>query len=1152
MMIHFMGTCMYTLTKSTIMGDPCAFNVEVKNEHRKGKTHVAYSRMAFVEILNKRIEILPSRAVKIDGVRIYLPYSKGGISLGISGRHVQLTTECNVKVQWDGRSNIKVTVPKVYDSQMTGLCGDCNGKQDDYQTKEGKDVSGEKNKFVLIGNSYTVADVSDDPAKVCKPDNDQFEKCNKDNLPLASQYCGILKALDGPFGKVLQMKDEQFQLLADETFDSCLIDVCANVKNPKEAACSSIEAFATYLEDSNFIVDWRTQDLCPLTCDENMVPSIAAEACPENCVEDTNMPDYMCEMPVTEGCVCREGFVLSDTQCVKREDCGCSHKGQYYKIDDEHVSDDCKDVYRCQRNETSTMNIVAQLDGCSKDAECVINDGLRQCVCNPGYGGNGKYCTKIPPPYVCPSGAMEETVNCEKGTCAIGDGHTKVLNVAPVMESGKEECYKTEWFEVSRSSITILQPGCDSEFVVCYQQTSFVCPIGLMSETITCEKGNCLVSDGYVKLIDAYAVITGEKKSCFESTWYQLEANSITITQPGCGSVFQVCYEQKIEVKLSTIQPIECSSTQVIGCSGKIGEKVYCPMKGKGRILKVDIPDSWSRSDSSKPCDKSMVDFNDKGIWLSDDCLAADAEACIGKAVCRSPCGSNAECEDGNCKCKEGMQGDPYKECFKMCSCRAYGTLHYRQFDGENLDFGGACTYVLSQLEDQTKQCSYIVEVTNKELQGQKKGVVTNSVTVQIYGQKIDLFKKQKVKVDNQSVTLPYRTPSGKIDIVKRGSTVNVIASECNIIVSYNGRRNTVVRVPKTKADTATGICGNCNSERNDDYIVQNSVEIPSGDPNRATTFITEYLVKDSGDNLNNAKCLKPVQQPICPSGIQMILKRLACNMVDVSSLRSLATSPFSTCMKFNAAEATAISNACLNDACMLFKDIKKLKSAACAVYENYAALCREEYGISVTGWRFRTNCRIKCGDNMEYTDSATGCQPTCGPPPPAEMCTLPYEGCVCKMGYLLSGDKCVKESECGCVTPLGKHMQIGDQLTEDCDGSYECIDDNGIPSVKYIRKGSGCFENAKCVKVEGNFKCRCNEGFNGDGITSCDELLPVVNEEEEGLLEPTVGPLAIPVDDINECSTGQHTCSQFADCINEVPEFSGTCKNWGKTTHIS
>lgn len=44
---------------------------------------------------------------------------------------------------------------------MTGLCGNCNGRRDDYRKKDGEDVSKNPKRYSLIGNSYTVKDDTD-------------------------------------------------------------------------------------------------------------------------------------------------------------------------------------------------------------------------------------------------------------------------------------------------------------------------------------------------------------------------------------------------------------------------------------------------------------------------------------------------------------------------------------------------------------------------------------------------------------------------------------------------------------------------------------------------------------------------------------------------------------------------------------------------------------------------------------------------------------------------------------------------------------------------------------------------------------------------------------------------------------------------------
>jgi hypothetical protein len=56
--IHFMGTCKYTLWKSTIPNDPCEFRVETKNERRYGNNNVAWTRFIDFYMQNTTIRIL--------------------------------------------------------------------------------------------------------------------------------------------------------------------------------------------------------------------------------------------------------------------------------------------------------------------------------------------------------------------------------------------------------------------------------------------------------------------------------------------------------------------------------------------------------------------------------------------------------------------------------------------------------------------------------------------------------------------------------------------------------------------------------------------------------------------------------------------------------------------------------------------------------------------------------------------------------------------------------------------------------------------------------------------------------------------------------------------------------------------------------------
>ena len=63
-------------------------------------------------------------------------------------------------------------------------------------------------------------------------------------------------------------------------------------------------------------------------CGLNQHYEVATSACQPTC---TDLNPRRCE-PQVEGCVCNDGYVLSGTECVTLNDCGCSYKGLYYKV----------------------------------------------------------------------------------------------------------------------------------------------------------------------------------------------------------------------------------------------------------------------------------------------------------------------------------------------------------------------------------------------------------------------------------------------------------------------------------------------------------------------------------------------------------------------------------------------------------------------------------------------------------------------------------------------------------------------------------------------------------------------------------------------------------------------------------------------------
>lgn len=104
---------------------------------------------------------------KVNGIGIdvsKLCFEKGGILLIIVGCcfvKFKLVL-CGVIVFWDGKYFVEVIVDRSkYGGKLIGICGDCNGKWDDFWLVNGISVFclKVKDKYREIGDSYCVVDV---------------------------------------------------------------------------------------------------------------------------------------------------------------------------------------------------------------------------------------------------------------------------------------------------------------------------------------------------------------------------------------------------------------------------------------------------------------------------------------------------------------------------------------------------------------------------------------------------------------------------------------------------------------------------------------------------------------------------------------------------------------------------------------------------------------------------------------------------------------------------------------------------------------------------------------------------------------------------------------------------------------------------------
>lgn len=125
--------------------------------------------------------------------------------------------------------------------------------------------------------------------------------------------------------------------------------------------------------------------------------------------------------------------------------------------------------------------------------------------------------------------------------------------------------------------------------------------------------------------------------------------------------------------------------------------------------------------------------------------------------------------------------------------------------------------------------------------------------------------------------------------------------------------------------------------------------------------------------------------------------------------------------------------------------------------------------GVSIA-WRNNTFCPLKCPPGSSYSHCAPACpQPSCQNPA-GESCDLPcVEGCVCNPGLILSGDKCVPLSECGCTDEDGKYRPVGDSWFSetDCSERCRCNSNNNVTCEPWV-----CSPAQECKVVDGVLDC--------------------------------------------------------------------------------
>ncbi|XP_030749920.1 hemocytin [Sitophilus oryzae] len=341
----YQGQCDYVLAKGNLESD--TFDVTIQNVPC-GSLGTSCSKSVTIRIIsgddNEVITLTKDKSVPKFVTKKHVTIREIGLFVIVEAPDLGLV------VHWDKGTRVYVKVDPRWKNKIKGLCGNYNdNEEDDFQTPSGglSEASAK-----IFGDSWRLQNYCPEALEV-------EDTCAErpDRKVWALKKCGVLKSsLFAPCHSEVPL---------DAYFDRCVFDACAcDQGGDCQCLCTALAAYAQECNNRGAPVKWRSQQLCPVQCDERCstyTPCMSTcphETC-DNLLTNSKLTKNCGEDTCVEGCnpkPCPPDHVYlneSYTDCVPRNTCKpvCLElDGVTYYEGDLVEEDDCHSCY-CSRGE---------------------------------------------------------------------------------------------------------------------------------------------------------------------------------------------------------------------------------------------------------------------------------------------------------------------------------------------------------------------------------------------------------------------------------------------------------------------------------------------------------------------------------------------------------------------------------------------------------------------------------------------------------------------------------------------------------------------------------------------------------------------------------------------------------------------------------
>uniref|UniRef100_A0A2C9M9G4 Hemocytin n=1 Tax=Biomphalaria glabrata TaxID=6526 RepID=A0A2C9M9G4_BIOGL len=268
---EFQGVCDYVLVKST---DDSPYNYAITTHNTQcGTTGVTCAKQIDFTVGTEgtdnfyKLQLISGQSV--------VPDPGSPFSVKEVGDMVYITTPFGVTVQWDKGTRVYVRLTKDHMRYVEGLCGNFNQDSgDDFIPKQGGNPV---NKATAFGDSWKVQ-------SSCAPSLEITDTCSKNPQRKAWAHfkCSVLNSdLFQPCHNVVDRTD----FVRRCEFDACACDLGGDC----ECLCTAIAAYAHECAVNGVPINWRSNDLCPIQCEQCETFNPCISLCPKKTCGNKNV-----------------------------------------------------------------------------------------------------------------------------------------------------------------------------------------------------------------------------------------------------------------------------------------------------------------------------------------------------------------------------------------------------------------------------------------------------------------------------------------------------------------------------------------------------------------------------------------------------------------------------------------------------------------------------------------------------------------------------------------------------------------------------------------------------------------------------------------------------------------------------------------------